>query len=180
MNISLSKLKAIILFFAHNTSPQYLGKVKLMKLFYYLDFNHVKKFGTPVTGDTYFHLEKGPVPSAIMNMVGELAADPESSKLADDITIETPVGTRMLRIKALRDFSKADKALFTESELQVMREVSEKFADDSTDDIVEASHAESPWKETRYGQLIPYELAAHDGNSCYTEEELRFLTSIVK
>jgi uncharacterized phage-associated protein len=180
MNISLAKLKAIILYFAQNTNPQYLGKVKLMKLFYYLDFNHVKKFGTPVTGDSYFHLEKGPIPSNIMNMIGELATDPEASKLADDIGIETPVSTRMLRIKGLREFDSKDEALFTESELEIMKEIAKVFGDDSTDDIVEASHAESPWKETTYGQSIPYELAAHDRNSEYSEDDIRFLSSITQ
>jgi uncharacterized phage-associated protein len=180
MNISLAKLKAIILYFAQNTNPQYLGKVKLMKLFYYLDFNHVKKYGTSVTGDTYFHLEKGPIPTTIMNMVGELANDPELSKLADDITIETPAGTKMLRIKGLREFSDNDAALFTESEIQTLQEVVKTFGDDSTDEIVESSHAESPWRETKYGQSIPYELAAHDSNSDYSEDDIRFLTSVAK
>lgn len=179
MKISLAKLNAIILYFANNTNPQYLGKVKLMKLFYYLDFTHLKKYGTPITGDQYFHLEKGPIPSAIMNLIGELATDPESSKLAGDITVYSPEGTRMLQVKALRDFNEADEALFGKSELQMLKEVTERFADESTDSLIETSHKEAPWRETRYAQKIPYELAAHDGDSAFTEEELRFLASVV-
>ncbi len=169
-----------MLFFAENTNPQYLGKVKLMKLFYYLDFNHVKKHGTSVTGDEYYHLEKGPIPSTIMNMIGELAQDPETSKLASDITLETPAGTRMLRVKGLREFSDKDKKLFTESELQMLREVSERYKNDSTDEMIESSHTEAPWRETKYGQSIPYELAAHDTNSSYTDEEIRFINSLTR
>lgn len=180
MNISLAKLKAIILYFAQNTNPQYLGKVKLMKLFYYLDFNHVKKYGTSVTGDEYFHLEKGPIPSTIMNMITELANDQESSRLASDIAIETPVGTRMLRVKGLRNFEEKDEKLFTASELEVLKDVVKEFGDDSTDAIIESSHSESPWKETKYGQSIPYELAAHDTNSTYSEEDIRFLQTLAR
>lgn len=175
MNISLSKLKAILLYFAQNTSPQYLGKVKLMKLFYYLDFMHTKKYGIPITGDQYFHLEKGPIPSAIMNLMGELASDPESSKLADDLAINNPVGTKMLQVKALRDFTEQDMALLGKSEIDILQEVTKRFGNYSTDEIVEASHQEAPWKETKYGQLIPYELAAHDRDSSYTEDEIRML-----
>lgn len=180
MNISMAKLKAIILYFAQNTNPQYLGKVKLMKLFYYLDFNHVKQYGTSVTGDEYFHLEKGPIPTTIMTMISELAQDPESSKLSSDFYLETPQGTRMLRVKPLRDFTEEDEKLFTESELEILKEVTAKFGNDSTDQIIESSHAESPWTETKYGQSIPYELAAHDANSTYSEEDIRFLENVAR
>lgn len=179
MNISLAKLKAIILYFTQNTNPQYLGKIKLMKLFYYLDFLHVKSYGISVTGDQYFHLEKGPIPTTIMNLVGELASNPEASKLADDISIQTPAGTRMMQVTANRKFSEKDANLFSESELEVLETVAKRFGEESTDAIVESSHSESPWKETEYGQTIPYELAAHDPDSRFNEEEIRFLTKAV-
>ena len=63
MNVSMPKLKAVIIYFAENTNPQYLGKVKLMKLLYFLDFQHVKRHGAPVLGDQYYHLPMGPVPT---------------------------------------------------------------------------------------------------------------------
>ena len=53
MKIPMPKLKAILLYFGTYTDNRFLGKVKLMKLFYFLDFMHVKKYGTPVTYDTY-------------------------------------------------------------------------------------------------------------------------------
>ena len=37
MKISISKLKAIILFFGNHTNTKFLGKVKLMKLFYFIN-----------------------------------------------------------------------------------------------------------------------------------------------
>lgn len=179
MNISLAKLKAIILYFVENTNAQYLGKIKLMKLFYYLDFLHIKRYGVSVTGDSYIHLEKGPVPSSIMNLITELVADPESSRLSDDIAITHPAGTtRMLKIEGLRAFTEKDKDLFGLSEIEMLETVVKRFGDDSTDQVVDASHAESPWKETGYGQAIPYELAAHDADSMFNEEEIRFLQEI--
>ena len=57
--ITLDKIKSIKIYFAKNTNSQYLGKVKLMKLFYFLDFTHVKDYGIPVTYDTYYKLETG-------------------------------------------------------------------------------------------------------------------------
>ncbi len=175
MNISLAKLKAIILYFSEHTNSNYLGKIKLMKLFYYLDFTHVKRYGTAVTGDTYFHLKNGPIPSNIMNMVSELTSDPETSKLSDDIQISTPSGTRMLKVNGLRKFCKEDEDLFAQSELETLVDVCEKHGEDSTDEIIESSHREAPWNETDFGQVIPYELAAHDPDSNFSEEEIRLL-----
>jgi hypothetical protein len=66
MNIPIQKLKAMILFFATFTDPRLLGKKKLMKLFYFADFGHVKRYASPITYDNYVHLEHGPIPSAIL------------------------------------------------------------------------------------------------------------------
>jgi len=180
MNISLSKLSAIIAYFAQNTSPHYLGKTKLMKLFYYLDFLHTKKFGISVTKDRYVRLEKGPIPSTIMNLITELSLDPESSPLAKNILIEKPEGMRIHRIKSLKKFTKDDEDLFTKSELNVLADVVKRFGDEDTETVVEASHKEAPWLETKYGETIPYELAAHDPDSLYSEEEIRLLQEINK
>jgi hypothetical protein len=65
----IPKLKAMIRYFATYTDPRSLGKKKLMKLFYFADFEHVKKYASPITFDNYVHLEHGPVPSTILNLV---------------------------------------------------------------------------------------------------------------
>src|SRR3990167_8043480 len=104
MTIPVPKLKAIILYFCTNTDGRFLGKTKLMKLFYFLDFMHVKKYGSPVTYDSYIHLEHGPIPSTIKNLVDTAADDVDNSILADTISVERPEGTDMCRIIGLRKF----------------------------------------------------------------------------
>ena len=87
MMIPIKKLKAVILFFGTHTDTKFLGKVKLMKLFYFLDFMHVKNYGSPVTYDNYINLEHGPIPSAIKNLVDTATDDVDNSLLADTISI---------------------------------------------------------------------------------------------
>lgn len=175
--IPLAKLKAILLYFANNTN--YLGKVKLMKLFYFLDFMHVKKYGIPVTGDTYYNLEKGPIPTVIMNMVDELILEPEESKLSDTIKVETPPDTaRMQKVIPLKPFTDEDKKLFSKSELDALEEVVKLYKDTNTDGMIEASHGEAPWRLTEYREKIPYSLAGKDPNSAFTSEEIEELNSL--
>ena len=142
MNIPLAKLKAILLFFGNCTDTKFLGKVKLMKLFYFLDFLHVKKYGVPVTYDIYVNLEHGPIPSAIKNLVDTASDDIDSSVLADSISFETPDGTNMFRVHPLRKFNGNDEKLFSKSELDILNLVCKRFYDTNTKQIEETSHSE--------------------------------------
>lgn len=178
MKIPLPKLKAILLYFCENTDPKFLGKVKLMKLFYFLDFLHVKSYGSPVTYDTYVNLEHGPIPSFIKNLVDTAADDIDSSKLADTISFEKPIGTDMYRVLPTRKFTEDDKKYFSETELEILEKVCARFGNKNTSYIEEASHKETPWKATSFLEEIPYTLAAKDIDSTVDEEEIELLLKI--
>ena len=60
--INEKKYKNVILFFANKIQNGTLGKLKLMKLLYFLDFDFFEKYGRSVTGDEYLRFEHGPVP----------------------------------------------------------------------------------------------------------------------
>ncbi len=176
----LQKIKATILFFCENTDPKFLGKVKLMKLFYFLDFVHTKKYGAPVTYDRYVKLEHGPIPSVIKNLVDEAGDDIEHSVLADVIDIERPEGIDMYRVVPRRSLTKEDKSLFSESELEVMTQTCKRFANKNTDFIEEASHKEAPWRKTSMFEDIPYTLATEDSDSQVTKEQMEVALKIAE
>ncbi len=58
------KLINAILYFAHNT--RYLGKIKLFKLLFLLDYEHFRQTGCSVTGLEYRAWKFGPVPVQVM------------------------------------------------------------------------------------------------------------------
>lgn len=178
MVIPLAKIKAILLYFGNNTNARYLGKIKLMKLFYFLDFEHTRQYGIPVTFDTYYHLEKGPIPSFIMNLVDE-ASEGGQETLGDTISFQKPEGTkRMIQAVPLRKFTEEDKKIFLASELEILEKVSKRFYDTKADEIIEESHKEAPWLETKMSQVIPYSLAAKDSNSKFTDQEVELSVRI--
>jgi uncharacterized phage-associated protein len=178
MLITPPKLKAILLYFCENTDSKYLGKVKLMKLFYFLDFGYVKKYGMPITGDVYVNLEHGPIPSTIKNLVDNVADDIDHSFLADTIEIERPENTFMQRVVAVRKFTPQDAKLFTESEMEMLKLVSQRFAHTNTDTIEKASHEEAPWLQTEELEVIPYTLAAEDKDSQVTKEDIELFSQL--
>ena len=176
--ITVPKLKAILLYFTNFTDTKYLGKVKLMKLFYFLDFMHLKIYGSPVTYDIYINMEHGPIPSSIKNLVDTSADDIDSSILSDTINCEHPEFTKMCRILPTREFTESDKKYFSENELDILQKVCQRFGDKNTKYIEDASHNEAAWKETKLLEKIPYTLAAQDKDSKVTEEEIELLLSL--
>jgi uncharacterized phage-associated protein len=173
MKISLPKLKAVLLYFCENTDLRFLGKVKLMKLFYYLDFIHVKKFASPVTYDRYVKLDHGPIPSTIKNMVDDLECDPDSSVLADVIDVVHSDGQNIHRVNPKRKMTDADRKLFSVNEVKVLEEVCSRFGDKNTRFIEEASHKEAAWNSVAMLQETPYTLAVKDNDCLVAEEDIR-------
>lgn len=178
MRITIAKLKAVLRYFGTHTDPRFLGKVKLMKLFYFLDFIHVKKYGCPVTYDNYVNLEHGPIPSTILNLVNEAIFDPDNSVLADAVVFEKSKLSEMYRMKVLKEFSDTDEDYFKPSELEVLKTVCKRFGDKNKKFIEDASHAEAPWAQTDLLDPIPYTLATKDNDCVASKEEIELLQQI--
>jgi uncharacterized phage-associated protein len=151
------KLFQAIVFFTENTHK--LGKTKLFKLLYFLDFEHFKHTGRSVTGLVYFAWPKGPVPRKLHE---ELANPP--SDLHQHIEIET-IST--LRGKMQKPVAKVDfdPKLFSRREMELLRSLARRYRDATAEEMVEETHLENrPWHEIydvrglRQSE-IPYELA---------------------
>ena len=175
MNISLPKLKAILKFFCQNTDPKILGKTKLMKLFYFLDFSHVKKYGVSVTGDTYYRLEHGPIPSVIKNLVDSLETESNWSLLYDTIEILKSDDDPKHIIKCKKNFTTKDEDYFSPIELNTLKEVCARFSQYNAKQIVDMAHQEASWRKTQEMGHIPYALAADDPDSQVSKEDIELM-----
>lgn len=143
---------------------EHLGKVKLMKLLYYADFEHFAKHGRSITGDVYRKLDFGPVPRNAPHV------------------LDTMVQRELVRIRQEHVISYAKYAFqlleplgkpqhLSEDEIQTLREVVAKWGNHSREEIVAASHGEPPWQLTSYGEDIPYELVHYRRNVGATEND---------
>lgn len=151
------KLINVIIFFANHA--RFLGKTKLCKLLYFLDFGHFKETGRSVTGLDYYAWKMGPVPVALYEEV-----DMPESDLGQKVEfVEKPTKRGpMLEVRPLAGF---DEALFSRRELRMMQTLADEFRDTQAEDMIEAAHLENqPWHKIYVEQgkrqsLIPYELA---------------------
>ena len=146
------KYKNTILFFANKIKNGTLGKLKIMKLLYYLDFDFFEKYGKSVTGDSYLRWENGPVPKTAEKLITKMNG-------AEIKITKKKIGAGyndQQHIEALRDF---DLNLFTKEELIMMEEVADKWMLFSGTEMKSASHGEAPWIATKPNEVIDYNLA---------------------
>jgi uncharacterized phage-associated protein len=147
------KYRQAILYFVHECANRHLGRTKLMKLLYYLDFDHLERHRRSVTGDSYVHLQYGPVPEHAR----ETIAGMESAFLRVEHST-LPGGETQHRFTPLRPY---DLSVFTLDEVATLQAVAERWRDATRSEIVEASHRETPWLATRMGEHVPRHLAFH-------------------
>lgn len=148
------KLIQAVKFFAKNTRK--LGKVKLFKLLYFLDFTHFRDTGRPVTGLDYFAWKMGPVPKLLFEELAAPHGDWQGH--CSFKTIKTAKGD-MLSVNAIGEF---DSTHFSKRELRLLQQLSTEFKDSDAEEMVEKTHLENlPWHqiyevEQRKQAQIPY------------------------
>ncbi|MBN2271569.1 MAG: SocA family protein [Sedimentisphaerales bacterium] len=61
-----------------------MDKLKLIKLFFWADREHLVRYGRPIVGGEYYNLDYGPVSSELLNLVNESDADASSVPFSSD------------------------------------------------------------------------------------------------
>src|ERR1035438_3284966 len=71
-NFSAEKLQHVLLYFLERINNVHLGRTKLMKLLYFVDFDHYETYGRSVTGAAYRKLPHGPYPKDAVNLLAKM------------------------------------------------------------------------------------------------------------
>ncbi|WP_343795231.1 type II TA system antitoxin MqsA family protein [Bacillus carboniphilus] len=143
----LNKLINMILFFASKG----VQKTKLMKLLFYTDFLNYKRNLLSMSGMPYVRLPYGPVPKDHDLLISTI----DKNDMID-IEYEFVNDYTIINIKALKEF---DDTLFSEEELEILRQVNEYFNNFGSVAISNFSHEEDGWKYTDDRDIISYDYA---------------------
>jgi uncharacterized phage-associated protein len=150
--INQKKYKNAIIFFAKRIQNSTLGKLKMMKLLYYLDFDFFEKYGRSITGDEYLRFDNGPVPR-----MGEKILKQMNGKEIKIIRRKIGNGYNdQMHIEALVDFN---VDVFEREELLMLEEIAGKWEKFTGTEMKNASHGEAPWISTPSDGFIDYNLA---------------------
>src|ERR1700682_5712762 len=94
----LEKLVQAIAYFSVNGIPG-LTKLKIAKLLYFADKQHLLEFGRPIIGDVYFCMDLGPVPSLSLNEMSAFISGSEID-LPEDVR-DANIFSQVLTVKKL-------------------------------------------------------------------------------
>lgn len=150
--INEKKYKNAVLFFANKIRNGTLGKVKLKKLLYYLDFDFFEKYGRSVTGDEYLRFELGPVPRMAEIVLKKMRGKEikiVSRKMHGEYNDQQ-------HIEPLIEF---DSGALTKEEILMLEEIATKWERFTGSEMKNASHGEAPWIATKPNDIIDYNLA---------------------
>jgi uncharacterized phage-associated protein len=176
------KLIQSVIYFARNTRK--LGKVKLFKLLYFLDFQHYRDTGRPVTNLEYSAWKMGPVPVSLQEELEAPKSDWNGKVKFEWIKVAKG---SMLSVSALSLF---DPGGFSRRELRLLEALAREYRDADSEDMIEVAHLENqPWHKIWHEQKakqaqIPYDLALRkqdfEAVKGYAEERTTFIRTLNK
>jgi uncharacterized phage-associated protein len=160
----MNKFVNMILFFYEHTDKEKFAKTKALKLIFYSDFRHVREFGRPIIGDTYFHLPHGPIPTMSKDLLDILTCDhrndtelaPDTIKrLREAIQIVEESTSNYSKFKVVGK-KKCDYSFFSQSEIDVMNKVASEFSGLGGSDLSKRTHKTPAFRNTTNNQQIDY------------------------
>lgn len=142
-----------------------LSKMKVAKLLYFADKLHMARYGTPITGDVYVAYQHGPIPSTTQNLMCELVG--HSAGVSDDAIGEEDLRLFAEYFRVSGDGGTAeivavrepDEDVFSDSEIECLDEVIERFGDKSAAQLRAISHDESTWIRARSRGAGPQQMS---------------------
>lgn len=144
---SLSKIKNLILYLSQNT----ILKTKLLKELFYCDFISYKNIGKSITGLEYKKYQFGPVPRNYEQILNKLI---QSKSISLNLIIDSDY-----ECTQISSIEKPNTKDFAKEELDIINRVIKYFKNYSSKKIVDYSHKEKAFTDTKENNLISYDYA---------------------
>lgn len=111
-----------------------LGKLKLVKLAFYADREHLFRFGRPILGGSYVAMPLGPVPSELLNEIdGNLSFEEKTYELQGiTVTLQSPYPKKVL----------------SESDLKTLDKIWKRYGKMTGGHLCDLTHKLKAYKET--------------------------------
>ena len=112
--------------------------LRALKLIFFADRYHVRKYGRPITGDDYFAMGKGPVPSATKDIAENSDYMGDEARLYSERYIAQPAKGK------INSRAQVDTEELSATDLEALKFAWQHFG--RTYDIVAVSHQYPEWK----------------------------------
>lgn len=144
-----NKLEALVVHFAKNT-PLHLGKKKLAKLMYFVDFTAYELQKKSVTGETYKKYHYGPMPVRFYDILSDM----QKRGLIECDGQKKEYVPASVKAKVEPDYSG-----FSPQEMDIITTITEKYRLATAKELESQAQSEPPYKMVEFNEKIPYHLA---------------------
>ena len=118
---------------------------RISKILYFADLDHLERYGRLITGDTYYAMEYGPVPSYAYDAMKDARGNhPSSDLVANAFDAAGMYHVRPLREAAVDFFSKSELECFDAAIAERSDKSFGQLADESHDAAWHATAEDSP------------------------------------
>ncbi|MFA6522344.1 MAG: Panacea domain-containing protein [Patescibacteria group bacterium] len=119
-----------------------ISKLKVIKLIWLVDRYHLRKYGRPVTNDTYFAIELGPVGSTVKDLAeySDFLAEEERTYLDRFLTCNREANT-------VTSKDEIDRDVLSDSDQEALETIYAHFGKLSQASLVRLSHEYPEWKK---------------------------------
>jgi transcriptional regulator with XRE-family HTH domain len=150
--LQINKFKNVLLYILERCAGKpNVGETVLYKLLYFSDFNYYELYEEHLTGAKYRKLPYGPVPQKLDTIIGQMIKEGQLQRVKTEYH-----GYTQIRYLPLE---KADLTELRASEKEIIDRVIEQMSDWSAAMLSNYSHGDKPWKASKDGEEINYELA---------------------
>ncbi|MBU2545091.1 DUF4065 domain-containing protein [Patescibacteria group bacterium] len=149
------KYKEMILAYIRNGSSKdgKILKTKLAKMLYLADFSWFYNHLESMSGMQYRRIKYGPVPDIYFRAIDELE---ETGKITVDHKND------LLLISENRGSKNKPLEKLSKKEIELIAKISEKWKNKKTNEIVDFTHNQLPYKICSPDEIIPYELITQE------------------
>ncbi len=158
MPINRKKYQNVILYLCRKLNGEVRGKKKLAKLLYFADFDNYEKYQKSITGDIYKAYPKGPLPTALNEVISSMA---KTKVLKVDTVKEW--GEEYAPTEVYKNIKAPDSSALSSQEKKILDRVVRRYGNLNGEQLAELSHAEAPYAAADKYQEVPYEFTYYRG-----------------
>ena len=122
-------------------------KLKICKLLYFADRDHLRRFGRPIVGDHYYKLPHGPIPTRGLDILRGLGSPVEKALLDQHVSI--------VRVE-IRPKRNPDLKVFSKSDIEILQTTCESYGKLTAGQLRRLSHAEPAWLQAEENGPMDY------------------------
>ena len=145
-SISYKKATQALNYFARKKDGK-INKMKAIKLIYFADRYHLRKYGRPVVGDMYWAMKFGPVGSHALDVADlDKGVDQVCLKYASGF-IDHPKGDDKARTVASK--KEVDLDVFSQTDIEALESVYKEFGGYDGFELADIAHKYPEWSKFR-------------------------------